>query len=119
MQDSLIVNKSKAFAIRIVKLYQFLTETKREYIMSKQMLRSGTSIGANVKESVYAQTRADFHTKLTIALKETSETTYWLELLFETGYLTTEAFNSINSDCIELLKLLTAITKKTKTRQGE
>ncbi len=78
------------------------------------MLRSGTSIGANIKESVYGQSRADFHTKLTIALKETSETEYWLELLFETGYLTNEEFNSIISDCKELLKLLTAITKKTK-----
>ncbi len=114
MQDNLIVIKSKAFAIRIIRLYQFITIEKKEYVLSKQLLRSGTSIGANIKESIYGQSRADFHTKLTIALKEASETEYWLELLFETGYLTNEEFNSIIADCKEILKLLTSITKKTK-----
>lgn len=115
--ENVVADKSKAFAIRIVRLYQFLTVEKKEYVLSKQLLRSGTSIGANIREGMYGQSRADFHTKLTIALKETSETDYWLELLLETDYLTKEQYNSISTDCKELLKLLTAITKKTKNNK--
>ena len=114
MEENIIVIKSKKFAIRIVRLYQFLTTEKKEFILSKQLLRCGTSIGANIKESVYGQSRADFHTKLTIALKEAGETEYWLEILFETGYINEEQLNSIMNDCKELIKLLIAITKKTK-----
>lgn len=113
--ENIIADKSKAFAIRIIRLYQFLTTEKKEFILSKQLLRSGTSIGANVREGMYGQSRPDFHTKFTIALKEASETAYWLELLHETDYITQYQFNSISTDCTELLKILTAITKKTKT----
>ena len=107
--DNVIVDKSKAFALRIIKLYQYLRETKKEYVLSKQLLRCGTSIGANVKEGIRAQSKADFRAKMSIALKEASESEYWLELLHESGYLTDEEFNSIIVDCIELLKILTAI----------
>jgi len=113
-KENIIVDKSKAFAIRVIRLYQFLTTEKKEYVMSKQLLRSGTSIGANVRESIYGQSKPDFHTKMTIALKEAAETEYWLELLYETNYLTLEQFNSMTADCKEILKILIAITKATK-----
>ena len=113
-KENIIVDKSKALASRIIRMYQFLTTEKKEFIMSKQLLRCGTSIGANVRESIYGQSRPDFHTKLTIALKEAAETEYWLELLFETNYITDEQYNSIANDCKEVLKILTAITKQTK-----
>ena len=111
---SIIEDKSKKFAVRIIRLYKFLNEDKREYVMSKQILRSGTSIGANVKEGEYAQSKADFTSKMNIALKEAAETSYWLELLVETDYITQEQFESINSDCVELIKILTAIIKNSK-----
>jgi four helix bundle protein len=95
-------------------LYQHLTAEKKEFVLSKQLLRCGTSIGANVREGTYGQSRPDFHTKLTIALKEAAETEYWLELLQESDYITKEQHISIAADCIELIKILTAITKKTK-----
>ena len=104
-------NKSKRFAVRIVRLYQFLCNEKHEYIMSKQVLRSGTSIGANLAESESAMSRKDFLSKVYIALKERSETLYWLELLKETDYLTAEQFDSVYQDCEELKKMLTATTK--------
>lgn len=111
MSDNVIVDKSFAFAIRVVRLYQYLTREKREFILSKQLLRSGTSIGANVKEAIRGQSRPDFYAKLNISLKEASETEYWLDLLYETDYLTAAQFRSLHADCVELLKLLTAITK--------
>jgi four helix bundle protein len=114
MKENIIADKSKAFAIRIIRLYQFLSTEKKEYVMSKQLLKSGTSIGANIREGIFGQSKPDFHTKMTIALKEASETDYWLELLFETGYISPEQFNSINADCKEILKILIAITKTTK-----
>lgn len=110
-QDNLIVEKSKAFAIRTVKLYKFLCEEKKEYVMSKQLLRSGTSIGANVKEAIRGQTPADFHFKMNIALKEASETEYWLEILSETDYLNHRQFEDIHYDVVELIKILTSIVK--------
>ncbi len=109
--DNVIVDKSMDFSIRIVKLYKFLTENKREYVLSKQILRSGTSIGANVKEGVRGQSKADFISKMAIALKEASETEYWLELLYKTDYLNENQYNSINSDCEELIKILMSIVK--------
>ena len=117
--DNIILDKSKAFAIRIVNLYKkFLYKNDdpllREYVMSKQILRSGTSIGANVRESRRAQSTPDFITKLYIALKEADETSYWLELLHETGFITDEMFESVYADCEELLKLLTSIIKTTQ-----
>lgn len=109
--DNLIVEKSKALALRIIKLYKYLCGDKNEYILSKQIMRSGTSIGANVREATRAQSKADFHAKIAIALKEAEETAYWLELLFESDYLETEAYNSIYSDCNEVCKILMSISK--------
>lgn len=114
MKDNVIETKSKKFAIRIVRLYQYLCNEKKEYVLSKQLLRSGTSIGANVKEALNGQSRADFVAKLSISLKEAGETEYWLELLHETDYLNDKEFESIISDCKEILKLLVSIIKSTK-----
>jgi four helix bundle protein len=107
--DNAIVMKSKAFAIRIIRLYQFLTTEKKEFVLSKQLLKSGTSIGANVKEAIRGFSKKDFRFKLGIALKEASESEYWLELLFETDYISEKQFQSLKDDCVELIKILTAI----------
>lgn len=112
--DNIIVEKGKAFAIRIIKLYKFLIREHNEYIISKQVLKSGTSIGANVKEAIRAQSKADFYAKLNIALKEASETEYWLELLNESEYINDDSFQSVYADCQELIKLLVSITKTQK-----
>ena len=109
--DNVIAIKSKAFAIRVINLYKYLTQEKQEYVLSKQILRSGTSIGANIREATRAQSTADFVTKHTISLKEADETCYWLELLHETGYIGESEFNSIYADANELVKLLVAIIK--------
>lgn len=114
--DNAIVDKSKFFAIRIVRAYKYLTAEKNEYVLSKQLLRSGTSIGANVKEAIRGQSKPDFYSKLNIALKEASETEYWLEILYETEYIDKKLFDSINSDCQELIKLLVSITKTQKQK---
>lgn len=111
MSKNQLHTKSRDFAIRIVRLYQFLTKTHSEYVMSKQVLRSGTSIGANVAEAMSGQSRADFIAKLSISLKEASETHYWLDILYETGYLTQTEYKSIDNDCRELIALLTSILK--------
>lgn len=112
--ENIIVDKSKAFAIRIVKLSQYLSLDKKEYVLSKQVLRSGTSIGANVKEAIRAQSKADFISKMSIALKEASEAEYWLELLHETGYITENQFNSIIPECVEVIKIITSIINSAK-----
>ena len=112
--SNVVVEKSKVFAIRIVHMYQYLCEEKHEYVLSKQVLRSGTSIGANVKEAIRGQSTADFIAKMNIALKEASETEYWIELLTETDYLSSDMSTSILADCTELIKLLTAIVKSAK-----
>ena len=109
-----VEEKSFCFAVRIVKLRKYLQEEKKEYILSKQLMRSGTSIGANIIESQQAQSRADFISKLNIALKEAVETNYWLRLLHATDYLTDSEFLSIIAACKELEKLLTAIIKTTR-----
>jgi len=114
-QNNIVADKSKLFAIRIVNLYKYLCTEKKEYVISKQILRSGTSIGANIKESIYAQSKMDFISKLSIALKEASESEYWLELLFNTNYISQPQFESIHSDCVELIKLLTSIIKSSKS----
>ena len=103
--------KSKAFALRIIRLYQYLCNNKNELVLSKQILRSGTSIGANLAEAEYAISKTDFRAKQFIALKECSETKYWLELLHESGFINDKSYESIMFDCIELLKLLTASVK--------
>ncbi len=112
--DNIIVEKSKSFAIRIVNAYKFLTNDRNEYVLSKQLLRSGTSIGANVKEAIRGQSKSDFYAKLNIALKEASETEYWLELLYKTDYINKQLYDSINSDCQEIIKILVSITKTQK-----
>lgn len=114
MKENVVLDKSKAFALRIIRLYQYLCETKKEYVLSKQVLRSGTSIGANAKEAAHAQSKADFYAKMYIAYKEVNETAYWLELLYESGYIDKAAFDSIYADCKELIKILAAITKTQK-----
>ena len=106
--------KSKRFAVRIVKLYQYLCQEKHEYVLSKQLLKSGTSIGANIAEAQQAQSRADFLAKLSISLKEASETNYWLRLLNATDFLSEPEFRSLLSDCQELEKMLTSIIKTSK-----
>ena len=115
--DNIIEDKSFRFAIRIVNLYKYLCRTQKEFVLSKQLLRAGTSIGANVAEAQQAQSRADFISKLSIALKETTETKYWLRLLTATDYLTKEESRSVFADCVELEKLLVAILKSTKQAQ--
>lgn len=100
--------------MRVVRLYQFLCEQKKEFVLSKQLLRSGTSVGAMVREAEHAETKNDFKHKMGIAQKEINETIYWLELLKETDYLTIEQFESINTDAIEIIKLITAILKSAK-----
>ncbi len=115
-RDNTIAIKSKAFALRIIKLYKYLAETQKEFILSKQVLRSGTSIGANVKEGLCGQSMADFLTKMYVALKEASETEYWLELLHESEYIDDKSFDSIYTDVQELLKLLVSITKSTSLK---
>ena len=107
--ENTILEKSKKFALRIIKLYKYLCLVKKEFVMSKQILRSGTSIGANVREGNRGQTKPDFITKMSIAYKEADETSYWLELLFESGYLNQKAFERIYEDNIELLRLLSSI----------
>ena len=112
---SLVSTKSKAFAVRIIRLYQYLCSEKREFVISKQLLRSGTSIGANLAEADYAISRSDFLSKLYISLKETSETLYWLDLLYQTDYLTAEQYESIRHDAEELRRILSSSTKTTKS----
>ena len=109
--DNLIVLRSRDFAIRIIRLYQYLQNDKREFIIAKQLLKSGTSIGANVKEAVRGQSKADFAAKMNIALKEASETEYWIDILHETDYINEKEFVSINKDLKEISKLLTSIVK--------
>jgi four helix bundle protein len=112
--DNIVKDKSFHFSVRIVKLCRFLRDVKKETVMSKQLLRCGTSIGANVAESQQAQSRPDFLSKLNIALKEAAETDYWLRLLHETDYLSDHQFHSIISDCDELECLLVSIVKAVK-----
>ena len=112
--DSVAKQKSMAFAKRIVKLYQHLTTEKKEFVMSKQLLRSGTSIGANISEAVYRSSRKDFTAKLYIALKECAETLYRLELLHSCDYLSDSEYDSLQTDCGELRKLLSSITKSVR-----
>ena len=115
-KDNIVKEKSYAFAVRIVRLYKFLCEEKKEYTLSKQLLRCGTSIGAMIRESEHAESNADFVHKLSISLKEANETEYWLNLLKDTGYINKEIFNSISKDQEEIIKLLTSIIKTCKAK---
>ena len=109
--DSIVKQKSLSFAKRIVKLYQYLGKEHGEYVMSKQILRSGTSIGANIAEAIYGSSRKDFVAKLQIAKKEAAETLYWLELLNSCDYIPNDLYLSLRNDCSELMAMLTATIK--------
>ena len=111
MDRNIVVEKSFEFAVRVVNLYKFLIREHKEYVLAKQLLRCGTSIGANVAEAQRAQSTADFVAKLKIALKEANETQYWMQLLYETEYLTDREFVSLHNDLLEILRILTAICK--------
>ena len=113
-QDSVLLVKSKKFAIRVVRLYQHLKKEKQESVLSKQLLRSGTSVGANVHEGIYGQSRADFVSKMSIALKEAAETAYWLDLLMETDYMSKEEHKSMKADNDELAKMLVSTINSAK-----
>jgi four helix bundle protein len=114
-RKSILEEKSYKFALRMVKLYKYLIENKRDYILSKQLLRCGTSIGANVKEALQAESKPDFIHKLCIALKETSETEYWINLLYDSDLIDKRSYDSINNDCTEILRLLTSIIKTSRS----
>ncbi len=114
MTDSIIMTKSYSFALRIVNAYKYLIEEKREFVLSKQMLRSGTSIGAMVRESKFAQSKLDFINKLSIGLKEANETMYWMDLLHDSGYIEEGVYLSIRNDCDEIVSILAAIVKTSK-----
>lgn len=119
MKDENIVQvKGYGFAVRIVRLYQHLSAEKREFVLSKQLLRSGTGIGANIEEAIGGQSRADFVSKIAIAYKEARESSYWLRLLKDTGYLSENEFASIHSDAEELCRLLAAIQKTAKDKRS-
>ncbi|MHC1694734.1 MAG: four helix bundle protein [Eubacteriales bacterium] len=114
--NNVIQEKSFGFAVRIVKLFKYLCDEKNEYTLSKQLMRSGTSIGANVSEALRGVSRRDFNNKMAISLKEANETEYWIKLLYATDYLTEVQYNSIYTDCIEIIKILTAIVKNTSEK---
>jgi len=115
MKENVVKTKSVAFAVRIINLYKFLNFEKKEFVMAKQILKSGTSVGACIRESENAESKSDFKHKLSIAQKEINETIYWLELLKETQFIEKNQFESLHTDAIELMKLLTSILKKLKT----
>jgi len=108
------MNKSYAFALRVIALYKYLISEKKEYVLSKQLLRSGTAIGALIKEGEHAQSKADFINKMNVALKEANEATYWIQLLNDSNYISQEEFDSIYPQSEELLKLLISIVKTSK-----
>jgi four helix bundle protein len=114
-EGNVVVSKSYAFALRMIKAYKFLSAEQREFVLSKQMLRSGTAVGALIREAEYAQSKPDFISKMSIALKEANETEYWLMLLKDSGYISEKNFESAVADCKELIKLLTSIINSTKT----
>ena len=115
MKESIVFDKSKRFALRIIALYKYLCDEKKEFVLSKQLLRSGTSIGANIAEASCVYSSKEFLAKMYIAFKECAETAYWLELLYKAQYLNPPEFDSINADCTELQKILSSITKTMKT----
>ncbi|HHW80654.1 MAG TPA: four helix bundle protein [Bacteroidales bacterium] len=113
-KESVVMNKSYAFALRVVKLYKYITIEKKEYVLSKQLLRSGTAIGALIKEGEHAQSKADFLNKMNVALKEANETEYWIQLLRDSEYISIKQSISILEDVLEIIRLLTSIVKTTK-----
>ena len=119
IMEKTVKEKSEDFAVRIIGLYKYLISEKKEFVIAKQILRSGTSIGANLAEADYAISKSDFLSKLYIALKETSETLYWLRLLYKTEYLSEKEYNSIYDDCEEIRKILSSSTKTIKTKNEQ
>ncbi|MBQ7711323.1 MAG: four helix bundle protein [Bacteroidales bacterium] len=119
MKDSLLYSKSMAFAVRCVKFYKYLSEEKKEYVISKQLLRSGTSIGANIREGRFAQSEADFINKLSIALKEAEETQYWIELLYNSEIIAEKEYSSIYEDSGEMIALLLSSIKTIKSNSNK
>jgi len=117
MKDNIIQTKTFEFAVRIINLYKFLSTEKKEFVVSKQVLRSGTSIGANVEEAIGGQSKNDFSTKLTIAYKEARETKYWLRLLHATGYIENQMFESLMNDMEEILRIIGSIQKTMKAQK--
>ena len=117
-ERSILLDKTEAFAVRIIKMHRYLTDVKKETVMSKQVLRSGTSIGANVSESRNAQSTPDFISKLSIALKEADETSYWIKSLSNGGYISEKEFLSIYNDCDEIIKILVSSLKTLKEKNG-
>jgi four helix bundle protein len=116
MKENIIKLKSFDFALRIINLYKYLNENKKEFVLSKQLLRSGTSIGANIRESEHAESRADFIHKLSISLKEANETNYWIELLYFSKYIEEKEYQSINNDCLQIIKILVSILNSSKSK---
>jgi four helix bundle protein len=114
MKEIIIKTKSYAFAIRIVRLYQFICNERNEFVISKQLLRSGTSVGALIREAEHAESKSDFKHKLSVAQKEINETIYWLDLLKDTNYLKEEQYESIKNDAVEIIKIITSIIKTIK-----
>jgi four helix bundle protein len=114
MRENIVRDKSFAFAIRIVNLYKYLTVEKKEIVLSKQLLRSGTSVGAMIRESEFAESKIDFNHKLAIAQKEINESIYWIELLHQTEFITDEQFESLNNDAVEIIKIITSSIKTSK-----
>jgi four helix bundle protein len=119
MKENIVKEKSYAFALKIIRAYKFLNQEQREFILSKQMLQSGTAIGALLIESEHAQSKADFINKMSVALKEANETEYWLMLLKDSEYIDERSFDPIHKDCVELLKMLINIVKTTKDNHGD
>lgn len=117
--EQTVSNKSYALALRVVKAYVFLKDEKKEYVLSKQLLKSGTSIGAQIREAKFAQSRADFISKMSIGLKEANETQYWLELLHDAGFLDEKSFMSIHGDAEEVTAMLVSIVKKAKATEAD
>ena len=116
MKENIVVSKSFKFSVSVIRIYQFLVSEKKEYILSKQILRSGTSIGANIEEAIGGISGKDFTAKMSIAYKEARETKYWLKLLHETNYLSDKQFNTLLEDCEELLKILYSIINTSKNK---
>lgn len=116
-KESVLKNKSYLFAVRMVRLSQYLQHEKKEFIMNKQIIRSGTAIGALIREAEFAQSNADYISKFSIALKESNETDYWLSLLKDTGYVDTKLYDSFTFDCKELISMLVSTIKTLKTKR--
>ena len=114
MSENPVIVKSKDFALRIIRLYKYLCDEKKEYVLSKQLLRSGTSIGANIVEAQCGISKKEFLSKMYIAFKECRESLYWLDLLFKSGFITEKEHNSLKHDCLELERILSSITKTTR-----